>query len=226
MKIEIWSDYACPFCYVAKQHFDKALAQFDEKENIEIVHKAFRLDPTAGEKPTYTMKEKLQKNYGKSEREAIEMMNYINQAGAQAGVVMNVENVQNTNTLNAHRLLKFAERKGLGEAMNNRLYLAYFTESQNLADISVLTELAAEIGLDKAETETMLQSDAFYQASQDDEQEARAKGIQAVPAFVLNGQYLISGAQPPEAFLQAFKQLQQEEQSFPTGAACGIDGCH
>lgn len=226
MNIEIWSDYACPFCYVAKQNFAHALSEFDGKDGIHISHKTFRLDPSASDTPTYTMQEKLQKNYGKSHNEALAMMRYINQAGEQAGVVMNVENVKNTNTLNAHRLHRFAEEKGVGDKMNERLYFAYFTESQNLADTQVLANLAQEIGLNRDEVLAVLSSDAYRDDCLNDEKQARNQGIHAVPLFIFDGKYAVSGAQPKEAFLQALKQSYDEYQSaLFNGASCGIDGC-
>ncbi|WP_165009547.1 DsbA family oxidoreductase [Neisseria yangbaofengii] len=226
MKIEIWSDYACPFCYVAKRHFEQALAEFAGKDDVQIVHKTFRLDPNAGDTPSYSMLEKLQKNYGKSRDEAVSMMKYINQAGERAGVEINVENTQNTNTLNAHRLLKFAENHGLGEALNDKLYFAYFAKNQNLADKSVLADLAEQIGLNRDESIRMLSSDEYVDECLADEQEARQKGIQAVPMFVFDKKYGVSGAQPRELFLQALTQSYDEHQAQNlVGASCGIDGC-
>lgn len=226
MKIEIWSDYACPFCYVAKSHFEQALAEFIGKDDVQIIHKAFRLDPNAGDTPNYSMLEKLQKNYGKSRDEAVAMMKYINQAGEQAGVVMNVENTQNTNTLNAHRLLKLAEHHGLGDALNDKLYFAYFAESQNLADKSVLADIAEQIGLNRDEVAKMLSSDDYVDECLADEQEARQKGIHAVPMFVFDEKYGVSGAQPKELFLQTLTQSYDEHQvQNLAGASCGIDGC-
>ncbi|MFB6349130.1 DsbA family protein [Moraxella sp. ZJ142] len=157
------------------------------------------------------------------------LFNYINQAGKDVGLIMNVEQAQHTNTLNAHRLLKWASSQVKGDELNAKLYHAYFTDSQNLADLATLTNLAEQAGLDKTEAVAMLQSDAFKAESLADENEARAKGIHSVPAFVFNDKYLISGAQPVQVFLQVLAQLQAEESKQPqtllNGQTCGIDGC-
>ncbi|WGE52904.1 DsbA family oxidoreductase [Actinobacillus equuli] len=228
MKLEIWSDYACPFCYVATRHLEKALAQFPHRESIEIVHKSYRLHPNVAKTASQSMQKVIEQNYRKSSKEAEEMIEYINQAGRNVGLDMQFENAKDVNTFDAHRLLKWAKTQGQEEPLSELMFKAFFSEGLSLADHSVLAELAEQAGLDRTAALAFLQSDSESENVRSDEQEAYQLGVQGVPFFVFDRQMAFSGAQPPETFLQVFNELYQAqhiEPEFATGASCGIDGC-
>lgn len=227
MKIEMYSDYACPFCYIGKQYLKTALAEFAHQDEVEIVYKAYELYPTASNHVTNTTQGRIEWKYHKSAAEAIEMIRYIERLAANAGIQMNYENVQNTNTFQAHRLMKFAESRGKGAEMNERLMKAYFTDNLPLADQDILLQCALDVGLEKEETLAFLASDTFADAVRSDEKQAHQVGIQAVPFFIINDQITLSGSQPPAQFLSVLNEVYQRNNATPQqGQHCDINGCH
>lgn len=129
MQIEIWSDYACPYCYIGKRNLEKALEKFEHNDKIKIVHKAFELYPHMGKEVTTTTQGRIEQKYGKTPEEAQEMIDHIERVAERVGLEMNYDSVKNTNTFDAHRLTKFAEEKGKANEMNERLFKAYFTDN-------------------------------------------------------------------------------------------------
>ncbi|PSJ80424.1 DsbA family oxidoreductase [Neisseria iguanae] len=227
IKIEMYSDYACPFCYIGQGYLEQALAQFEHADDVEIVHKAYELYPDMTNEVTSTTQGRIEWKYRKTPEGAIEMIRHIEGLAQRAGINMDYEHMQNTNTFEAHRLTKFAESKGKGAEMYARLMKAYFTDNLPLAKRENLVQLATEIGLDKAEVETFLDSDLFADAVRGDENQAKQIGVQAVPFFMVNGEIPVAGSQPPAQFLALLKQVYQENNAqFAEGASCGIDGCH
>lgn len=224
MKIEMYSDYACPFCYIGKRYLEQALAEFEDTENVEIVHKAFELYPQAGQTVTNTTQGRIEWKYGKTPEGAMEMIRHIEQLATGAGLAMNYENVQNTNTFNAHRLTKLAESLGKGAEMNERLFHAYFTENLPLADRENLIKFAEDVGISRELVEKMLDSDEFSDKVIFDEQQAREIGVRAVPFFVIDEKIAIPGSQPPAQFLAILRQ-QAALNAVEQGTACGVDGC-
>jgi len=227
MKIEIWSDYACPYCYIGKRFLEQALAEFAHADNVEVVYKAFELDPRASEEVTTTTLGRIEYKYGKSKAEAQHMIDHIVSMGASVNLDMRYDSVRYTNTFNAHRLTKFAAVHGKGLDMSERLFRAYFTDNLPLADTRALIEIAAELGLDRIETQAMLDSDAFVEDVRSDEKRAREIGIRSVPHMVINGQHQFSGAQPKNHILTAINGIwaQQKARDSSDGVACNIDGC-
>lgn len=204
MKIEIWSDFACPFCYIGKRHLEQALAQFNG--NVEVVFRAFELDPHANGEPEENVQQRLERKYQKTPEQALEMIRYVEQIGQQAGLDLRYETTQYTRTFEAHRLAKFAEQKGLGLEMVEKIFHFYFTQNGILAKRTTLIELAIEMGLDRTEVAQLLTGDDFSHEVREDERMANRLGIHSVPFFLIDGKLAVSGAQPPETLLAAMQQ--------------------
>jgi predicted DsbA family dithiol-disulfide isomerase len=213
MKIEIWSDIACPFCYIGKKKFETALEQFEGKDEVEVIYRSFELDPNAAVNQTQDAHDMLATKYGMTREKAQEMNRNVEQQAHAVGLPFDADGMKMTNTHNAHRLAHLANKHGKMGEMTERLYQAYFAESLHVGEASTLTKLAAEIGLDEAEVEGVLASDSYSQEVRSDEQEAAQLGIRGVPYFVIDRKYGISGAQPSETFLQALQKAQEENRS-------------
>ena len=228
MKIEIWSDYACPYCYIGERQLEKALESFSGKENIDISYKAFELDPSASYKVTTNTKDRVAKKYGYTSEQAQQMIDNVTRYAKSVGLDYNYATVRYTNTFDAHRIAKYAETKGKGLEMSEKLFYAYFTQNKQLSDHKALTDIAIEVGLDKLEVEDVLKNNKFSEDVRSDEHEASRLGIHAVPFFLINGKYSLSGAQPPEAFENVIEKVLQEEKIEAynlEGMICDSDGC-
>ena len=210
MKIEIWSDVLCPFCYIGKRNFERALEQFTDKNSIEVEWKSFQLDPSMPEVATNSYTDYLVKHKGMPVEQVTGMLNNVTQSAKQAGLEYNLDKAVMVNSLQAHKLIQFAKSKGLGNEAEERLFLAFFTEGKNIADLDTLTQLAKEIGLDETEVKTAFTNEKYASLVNQDMQEAKQIGVQGVPFFVLNRKYGISGAQPSDAFLDNLKQAFSE----------------
>ncbi len=232
MKIEIWSDVMCPFCYIGKRNFETALAQFPEKEHIEVVWKSFQLDPTIPEVANETQEEYLVKRKGMSVEQVKGMLENVTQSAKQVGLDYHLDKSVVVNSQKAHQLIQFAKTKGLGDEAEERLFKAFFTEGKSIADIDTLTQLGKEIGLDEAELQTAFTDDKYAYLVKQDIQEARQIGVRGVPFFVIDRKYAVSGAQPAEAFLQnlekafpEWRKLNPESQlEITEGQSCTTDG--
>jgi len=215
MKIEIWSDYVCPFCYIGKRRLEKALEDFPHKDEVTIEYKSFELDPNAKRETELSIYEILAKKYGMSVEEAKRMSAGVAKQASEVGLQFNFDTSIPTNTFDAHRLAKFAESKGISKAMTESLLKAYFTDSKHIGDKNFLKELGVSLGLDSVEVEEVLAGDAYEKDVRFDQREAREIGVQGVPFFVLNSKYAISGAQPPEVFSEALTKVWEEENEKP-----------
>jgi protein disulfide-isomerase len=209
MNIEIWSDVACPFCYIGKAHLEEALKQLPET-TVNITWKSFELDPNAPVEPKSDIYDTLATKYGKNRDWAIQMNKNMTQMAEKAGLNFNMDEVKPTNTFNAHRMIHFAESKGLQHEMKERLLKAYFTEGKNIGDLTTLAELASDIGLDKNETMKILNQKQFTDEVVEDVERAHKIGVQGVPFFLINNKYGLSGAQPVEVFVEALDKIQKE----------------
>lgn len=232
MKTEIWSDVMCPFCYIGKRNFEKALTQFAEKEKIEIVWKSFQLDASVPDIATESYEEYLVKRKGLSAEQVKGMLQNVTQMAREAGLDYHFDRSVIVNSLKAHRLIQFAKTRNLGDEAEERLFHAFFTEGKSIADIDTLTQLGVEIGLDATELQVAFTDERYaYQVNQDI-QEARQIGVNGVPFFVFNRKYAISGAQPPQAFLETLRKSFDEWQklnpqpklNIQQGNSCSIDG--
>jgi predicted DsbA family dithiol-disulfide isomerase len=233
MKIEVWSDFVCPFCYIGKRRLEQALEQFPHRENVEIVFRSFELDPNAKKETPLTIHEIIANKYGISLEEAKRANADIGRQAEAVGLTFRFETVKPTNTFDAHRLAQYAKEKGKLNDMVERLFYAYFTESKFISDRDVLLALAEAAGLDRTEAEEVLASGRYTEEVRRDEEEAAALGVRGVPFFVLNRKYAISGAQPVEVFRQALEKVWEEEQQASPlqplatgqGGTCTDEGC-
>ena len=231
MQIDIWSDIACPWCYVGKRRFEQALARFPHRDDITVRWRSFELDPGAPESHDEPQAELLARKYNVPVEQARAMNARMAAAAAEEGLTFHFDRVRVGNTFDAHRLVHLAERSGRQDAMKERLMRAYLTEGEAIGRRDVLQRLGEEVGLDAAQVRATLAGDTYASEVRADELQARQLGINGVPFFVLGGKYGVSGAQSAELLLEAMTQAYSETQ--PTvamvegdaGAACGPDGC-
>jgi predicted DsbA family dithiol-disulfide isomerase len=228
MKVEIWSDVVCPWCYIGKRRFEQALAGFPHRDEVEVVWRAFELDPSAPGERTGGYAENLAVKYGVTVSEAQRMVDTMTATAAQDGLDFRFDTARPGSTFDAHRLLHLAGERGMQDAVKERLLLATFTEGEPIGDRDTLVRLVAEAGLDAAEAREVLASDRYAAEVRGDEQQARAYGITGVPFFVVDGRYGVSGAQPAEALGQVLAQAWAERAPLQMvaagGSAPGCDG--
>ncbi|MGY4384733.1 putative DsbA family dithiol-disulfide isomerase [Pedobacter sp. UYP24] len=209
MKVDIWSDVRCPFCYIGKRKFETALAQFEQKDNVEIEWHSFELDPNAETLPELNAVDYLASKYGRPREWAEEMHQNVTDTAAEVGLEFNLDKSVVANSFDAHRLIQLAKTEGHGDEMEEQLFKAYFTNSADISNHATLLEIAAAAGLDKFTVETMLKSKDFTDEVRYDEQTAQNISIKGVPFFVFNQKLAVSGAQSPETFLAAMKQASE-----------------
>lgn len=194
MKIEIWSDYACPFCYLGKVRLDKAIEKSGQKD-VEIVYKSFLLDPTMDNNIEGSPVENLAKKYGQSVEQAQGMIDQIVHMAKEEGLDYDFVNLKERNMVNAHRLLHLAVEKGVANEVNDKLFKAHLIEGKDLADFDVLVDIGTSSGLDRSDIEDMYRGDKFVDEVQKDLNEAHEIGISSVPYFVIDRERSIRGAQ-------------------------------
>ena len=212
MKVEVWSDIMCPFCYIGKRNYEAALEQFAERNNVEIEWHSFQLDPTI---PAHTEKKASVYQYladrkGISYEQSVKMHERIIQTAKAARLTYHLDKAIVANSYDAHKMIQLAKTKGLGDAAEERLFLAYFTEGADMGDPEQLLKLGKEIGLTEADILGALESDEYAYLVKQDIQEAQSIGVTGVPFFVFNRKYAVSGAQPPQIFLQTLEQSFKE----------------
>lgn len=205
VKIEIWSDINCPFCYIGKRHLEAALETFSEK--VEIEWKSFELDPTANPPKGADQTELLAKKYGRTVEWAKEMNNNITDMARQSGLDFHMDKLVPANSFHAHRLIHLAKVQGKQDQMKERLLKARFTEGLDIGDKAILLKLAQDVGLSDASD--VLNGTLFENEVRADENMAREFGISGVPFFVFNRKFALSGAQPIEAFKEVLKTARQ-----------------
>lgn len=206
MKIEIWSDIMCPFCYIGKRRIERALETFENKDQVQIVWKSFLLNPDMVTDPSLSNTEYLAKVKGWSLQQTKQITDQVTAMAAEEGLEYHLDKAVVANAKNAHRLLQLAKHLGKGDAMKERLLKAYFTEGQNIDDKETLLQLALEIGLEKERVLTCLNSNEFSEAVEADIYESRLIGVSGVPFFVLDRKFGISGAQPLDLFKQTLEK--------------------
>lgn len=210
MKIEIWSDIMCPFCYIGKRKFEAALGSFENKEQVEIEWKSFQLNPGMKTDLSKNINEYLAEIKGWSLEQAKSMNARVTEMAKQVGLTYDFDKAIVANSFDAHRLIQFAKTKGKGDVAEERLFKAYFTEGKNTADHQTLLLLGVEIGLDASEIKELLNSNTYGAEVNKDVEEAQRLGIRGVPFFVIDRKYGISGAQESETFLQALKKASEK----------------
>ncbi|WP_340381496.1 DsbA family oxidoreductase [Streptomyces sp. SS7] len=233
MRVEIWSDIACPWCYVGKARFEKALAAFPHREQVEVVHRSFELDPGRAKDDVQPVIKMLTKKYGMSEQQAQAGEENLGTQAAAEGLEYRTRGRDHGNTFDMHRLLHFAKEQGRQDELVQLLYRANFAEERSLftEGDERLVALAVEAGLDADAARTVLADPAAYADDvRADEREAAQLGANGVPFFVLDRAYGVSGAQPAEVFARALTQAWGDRsplQLIDDGGAeaCGPDGC-
>jgi predicted DsbA family dithiol-disulfide isomerase len=226
MIVEIWSDIACPWCYVGKRRFEQALAEFEHRDTVTVVWRSFELDPGAPPRHDEPQAVLLARKYGVPLAQAEAMNARMAGEAAKEGLAFRLDRVQVGNTFDAHRLLHFAATVGRREALVERLFAAYLGEGEALGEHDVLVRLAADVGLDAGEVATVLASDRFAADVRRDQARARGFGITGVPFFAIDERYGVSGAQPPDAILGALRTRWAEAPGLlATVPAAPADGC-
>ena len=231
LRVDVWSDIACPWCYVGKRRLEAALARFAHRSDVEVVWRAFELDPSAPRVREGGAKyaQRLATKYGTSVERAQEMIDRMVDVAAADGLAFDFERIQPGNTFDAHRVLHLAHERGRQDQVKERLLAGYMTEGRAIGQPEVVLHLATDAGLDADEVQGVLSSDAYAREVRADEEEAHALGISGVPFFVLGGRYGISGAQPVdllhEALGQAWSASSERSPEPDEAAACGPDGC-
>ncbi len=206
MKVEVWSDIACPFCYIGKREFENALARFPDKHQVEVEWRSFQLDPDAPKRSGDDMYTMLEKKKGGSREQMKAMVGGIVDRAKTLGLDYAMEKAVMVNTYDAHRLIQLAKSKGLGSAMEERLFKGYFEQGANLSDQATLQGMGMEVGLAAADLAGLWTGDAFGDGVRADIREAQRIGVRGVPFFVIDNKYAVSGAQAEDHFLGALQQ--------------------
>ncbi|MEU3580303.1 DsbA family oxidoreductase [Streptomyces globisporus] len=231
MRVEIWSDIACPWCYIGKARFEKGLAEFAHRDEVEVVHRSFELDPSRAKGDTALVIDMLAEKYGRSREEAAAMEANVAANAQSEGLGYRTEGRDHGNTFDIHRLLHLAKARGRQDELLTLAYRANFAEERSVFDAEVLVALAEEAGLDAVEARAVLADpEAYADDVRTDEREAAELGANAVPFFVLDRRYGISGGQPSEVFVQALEQAWKDRPATDLttvggdAAACDTDG--
>ena len=205
MKVEIWSDIMCPFCYIGKRKFEAALAQFRDKDKVELEWKSYQLSPDVITNPEKNIHQYLAEHKGISLEQATAMNTQVAAMAKQAGLDYHFDNAIPANTLKAHQFAHFAKQYGKQNEAEEILFRSYFTDGKNIDDLNTLLQLGNEIGLDTTELKTALENGSFENEVQADIDEAYQIGVRGVPFFVFNRKYAVSGAQNTSTFLQTLE---------------------
>lgn len=232
MKVEIWSDVVCPWCYIGKRRFEAALSEFEHKDDVEVVWRSYQLSPDAPRAVSKSVNEHLAAKYNVSLAQAQAMNDRVTGIAAEVGLDYHMDKARHSNTFDAHRLIHLAAHHNLQDAAKERLMRAYFTEGEPIGDDETLVRLVAEVGVPADEARAVLSGDDYTKEVRADIRRAAMLGIQGVPFFVLDEKYGISGAQPSEVFAEALAQAWAESHPLiPVGVSsqnadmCEGDNC-
>jgi predicted DsbA family dithiol-disulfide isomerase len=228
MRVEIWSDVVCPWCYVGKRRFEQALAGFAHRDEVEVLWRSFELDPSAPAELPGSQAEHLAGKYGVSLERAQEMLDSMTATAAQEGLDFRFDRMRGGNSLDAHQLIHVAAERGLQDAVKERLLRACFTEGEPVADREALVGLVAEAGLDADEARDVLATNRFAGQVREDELDAQRLGITGVPFFVVDRTYGVSGAQPAAVLREVLEKAWQDQPLVVTGGhgpGCDGDAC-
>lgn len=233
MNVEIWSDVMCPFCYIGKRKFENALAKFPHKENINIIWKSFQLDPTTVTDPSLNTIDNLAEKKGWSKQQAQETTAQVTNIAKKVGLDFHFEKAVVANSFDAHRLSHLAKKYGKQNDLEEKLFLAYFTEGKNTADHSTLLQIGKDLGIDEQEITAVLNSNTYSNEVEQDITEAQQIGVRGVPFFVLDRKYAVSGAQESDTFLGALTKAYEEYTNGViepiatnnSSCGCGPEGC-
>ncbi|WP_405800214.1 DsbA family oxidoreductase [Streptomyces sp. NBC_01506] len=222
MRVEIWSDIACPWCYIGKARFEKGLESFAHRDDVEVVHRSFELDPGRAKGDVAPVVDMLAAKLGRSREEALAMEEQVASHARSEGLGYRVGDRDHGSTFDIHRLLHLAGKHGRQDELLSLAYRANFAEERSVYDTGTLVELAVEAGLDEAESRAVLaDAQAYAEEVRADEREAAELGATGVPFFVLDRRYGVSGGQPAEVFTQALEQAWQGRAITPLGGDAG-----
>ncbi|HQQ94169.1 MAG TPA: DsbA family oxidoreductase [Bacteroidia bacterium] len=209
LEVEIWSDVMCPFCYIGKRKFEKAIEQFENRNLVKIHWKSFLLDPDLVSDKSKSIHQHLSEAKGWSLSYAQEMNAYVSEMATKEGLNYNMNAIKVANTFNAHRLIQMAKTRQLATEAEEALFKAYFCEGKDLADTEVLVQLSEKIGLDPSETLKVLEGREYTNEVLRDLKEADSIGVSGVPYFLFNRKFAVSGAQDSRVFLDAMRKAMQ-----------------
>lgn len=212
MKIEIWSDFICPYCYLGKRHLELALEQFPHKEKVIVLYKSFQLEDHTHHNDDQFVSEVFLNNENRIEK-SMELNERLREQALGVGLRLNVEKLLHVTTLDAHRLVKHAETIGLANELVTKLFEAYFTGNVNLHKVETLISIVKEVGMDEVKAEEILQTCKYRNSVLEDMQVAEEMAVKGIPFFVINEKYSLSGAQPIEYFQQVLETIWEEEGS-------------
>jgi len=212
MKVEVWSDVMCPFCYIGKRKFEQALAQFTEKDKIQLVWKSYQLDPTISDSTEKDYRKHLQQKKGWGDQQAKDILDNVTQMAADVGLEYHFEKALVANTFKAHRFAHYAHQYKLQDAAEEALFIAHFVEGKDISDNEALADMGQKMGLDKEDVLRFLTTEEMTEAVKNDITEAEQIGVSGVPFFVFDRKYAISGAQDEAVFLNTLSQSYAEWQ--------------
>ena len=215
MKVEIWSDVVCPWCYVGKRRFESALGRFEHRGEVEVVWRAFELDPAAPRRRELSAAEHLAAKYGRSLEQVAASWARLTALAEAEGLEFHLDRAQGGSTFDAHRLIHLGAECGLQDEVKERFLRACFTESAPIGEPEVLERLALEVGLPAGEVAELLATDRFAAEVREDERRAHLFGIQGVPFFAIDERYGVSGAQSAELLLEALAAARAEHETAP-----------
>lgn len=231
MKIEIWSDIACPWCYIGKRRFESALASFEHRDDVEVQWRSYQLDPSLPEHFDGTETEYLSQMKGMPASQVRQMFDHVTEQAAGEGLNYDFDSIVVANSFTAHRFLHLAKEHGSMEKAKESLLSGHFEHGGDIGSVDYLVRIGTELGMAEEEIRATLDSDRFADDVRADINEARTLGVTGVPFFVLDRKYGISGAQPVEVFSNALQQAWTESHPLVManddggGQACGPDGC-
>jgi predicted DsbA family dithiol-disulfide isomerase len=231
LSIEVWSDIACPWCYVGKRRLEAALARFPHRDQVQVTWHSFELDPSAPpvRDPSVSYSQRLATKYGTGLAQAEGMIKRMVDTAKVDGIAMDFEHIQGGNTFNAHRLLHLAKVRGLQHELTERFMRGYLSEGVAIGDPEQLLKMAVEVGLDADEVSGLLSGDLHADDVRRDQREARQIGVDGVPFFLLGRRYAVPGAQPADLLLEAlhktWDELPESIVTLREGEVCGPEGC-
>ena len=226
MLVEVYSDVVCPWCYIGKRRFETALAQFEGRDDVEVVWRPFQLDPDAPATPS-PVTDAYARKFGGAAK-AAELIGHVTTLAAEDGLDFHLDEAQRSNTFDAHRVIWFARHQGGQDAVKERLLRAYFVEGRDVGDHEALADLAADAGLDRDRVAALLESDEGRADVADEIAQSAELGITAVPTFVFDGQWAVPGAQDPDTMLAVLRKVaakSAERVSVDAADACADDTC-
>jgi predicted DsbA family dithiol-disulfide isomerase len=221
MKVEIWSDVVCPWCYIGKRRFEAALEGFEHRDDVEVIWRSFELDPSAPQQQKGDPAERLAAKYGMTRQDAMSAQDNLTSVAAGDGLDFHLATARSGNSFAAHRLIHLAATEDRQDEMKERLFAAYLVEGQPIGDPGTLAGLAAEVGISRPRADEVLAGDEFASAVRHDEEQARAFGISGVPFFVIDRAYGVSGAQPAETLRAALERAWADSHPLTMVTAAG-----